>query len=160
MKQAIFITIAGLGAAAFMLMAQDGSKFNGTWKGDNGQVRKLNFKNGVVYMEETQTDGRVILRQYPTQGQEITMTEGVWKDSKATGKMEGNKLVVETTMPTGMQWHDEWTVADDGKTYSALRQMVSAGNGGGFGGGKGGGKAGGGKGKGGGGGPETFTKIQ
>ena len=154
------MTIAGLGAAAFMLMAQDGSKFNGTWKGDNGQVRKLDFKNGVVYMEETQTDGRVILRQYPTQGQEITMTEGVWKDSKATGKMEGNKLVVETTMPTGMQWHDEWTVADDGKTYSALRQMVSAGNGAGFGGGKGGGKAGGGKGKGGGGGPETFTKIQ
>jgi hypothetical protein len=154
------MTIAGLGAAAFMLMAQDGSKFNGTWKGDNGQVRKLDFKNGVVYMEETQTDGRVILRQYPTQGQEITMTEGVWKDSKATGKLDGNKLVVETTMPTGMQWHDEWTLAGDGKTYSALRQMVSAGNGGGFGGGKGGGKAGGGKGKGGGGGPETFTKIQ
>jgi hypothetical protein len=58
----------------------------------------------------------VILCQYPTQGQEITMTEDVWKDAKATGK-----------------------------TYSALRQMVSAGKGGG-------------KGKGGG-GPETFTKI-
>jgi hypothetical protein len=70
----------------------------------------------------------VILRQYPTQGQEITMTEGVWKDSKATGKLEGNKLVVDTTMPTGMKWHDEWTLAEDGKTYSALRQMVSAGN--------------------------------
>jgi len=102
----------------------------------------------------------VILRQDPTRGQEITMTEGVWRDSKATGKMEGNKLVVETTMPTGMQWHDEWTMAEDGKSYAALRQMVSAGNGGGFGGGKGGGKGpGGGKGKGGG-GPETFTKIQ
>jgi hypothetical protein len=68
-------------------------------------------------------------------------------------------------MPTGMQWHDEWTMADDGKSYSALRQMVSAGNGGGFGGGKGGGGGGakgggGGAGKGkGGGGPETFTKI-
>ena len=155
MKKAMFMTTFALGAAAFMLMAQDASKFNGTWKGDNGQVRKLTFKDGVVFMEETQTDGRVILRQYPTQGQEITMTEGVWKDSKATGKLEGNKLVVDTTMPTGMKWHDEWTLADDGKTYSALRQMVSAGNGGGFGGGKGGGK-----GKGGGGGPETFTKIQ
>ena len=153
------MTIAGLGAAAFMLMAQDASKFNGTWKGDNGQVRKLTFKQGVVYMEETQVNGSVILRQYPTQGQEITMTEGVWKDSTATGKMEGNKLVVDTTMPTGMKWHDEWTVADDGKTYSALRQMVSAGNGGGFGGGKGKG-GGGGKGKGGNAGPETFTKIQ
>ena len=143
----MFLTMVALGAAAFMLMAQDASKFNGTWKGDNGQVRKLNFKDGVVYMEETQVNGSIILRQYPTQGQEITMTEGVWKDSKATGKLEGNKLVVDTTMPTGMKWHDEWTVADDGKTYSALRQMVDAGNGGGFGG----------KGKGGG-GPETFTK--
>src|SRR5215472_14740100 len=151
----MFLATVALGAAALTLMAQDGSKFNGTWKGDNGQVRKLTFKNGVVYMEETQTDGRLILRQYPTQGQEITMTEGVWKDSKATGKMEGNKLVVDTTMPTGVKWHDEWTLADDGRTYSALRQMVSAGNGGGFGGGKG---PGGGKGKGGG-GPETFTKI-
>src|SRR5580692_2147549 len=165
MKKAIFVATVALSAAAFLLMAQDPSKFNGTWKGDGGQVRKLTFKDGIVFMEETQTNGSVILRQYPTKGQEITMTEGVWKDSKATGKMEGNKLVVETTMPTGMQWHDEWTMADDGKTYAALRQMVSAGNGGGFGGGKGpggGGGAkgggGGGKGKGGGGGPETFTK--
>jgi hypothetical protein len=160
LKKTMFLTMVALGAAAFMLMAQDASKFNGTWKGDNGQVRKLNFKDGVVYMEETQVNGSIILRQYPTQGQEITMTEGVWKDSKATGKMEGNKLVVDTTMPTGMKWHDEWTMADDGKTYSALRQMVDAGNGGGFGGGKGGGGGkgpGGGKGKGGG-GPETFTK--
>jgi hypothetical protein len=154
LKKAMFLTTVALGVAACMLMAQDASKFNGTWKGDGGQVRKLTFKDGIVFMEETQTDGRVILRQYPTQGQEITMTEGVWKDSKATGKMEGDKLVVDTTMPSGMKWHDEWTLAEDGKTYSALRQMVSAGNGGGFGGGKGGGK------KGGTGGPETFTKMQ
>ena len=153
MKKAIFLTMVALGVTASLLMAQDAAKFNGTWKGDGGQVRKLNLKDGIVFMEETQTDGRVILRQYPTQGQEITMTEGVWKDSKATGKMEGNKLVVDTTMPTGMKWHDEWTLAEDGKTYSALRQMVSPGNGGGFGGGKGGGKKGGG-------GPETFTKVQ
>jgi len=130
---------------AFLLLAQDGSKFNGTWKGDGGQVRKLNFKDGIVFMEETQTNGRVILRQYPTKGQEITMTEGVWKDSKATGKMEGNKLVVETTMPNGTQWHDEWTLAADGKTYAALRVMVAG--------------AGGAKGKGGG-SPETFTKLE
>jgi hypothetical protein len=127
MKKAIFMSIAALGATALLLLAQDASKFNGTWKGDKGQVRKLNFKNGVVYMEETQTDGRLILRQYPTQGQEITMTEGVWKDSKATGKMEGNKLVVDTSMPTGTLWHDEWTLADDGKSYSALRLNVTPG---------------------------------
>ena len=184
MRKLVFRAVAALAVSSLALMAQDGAKFNGTWKGDGGQVRKLTYKDGVVYMEETQTDGRIILRNYPTLGQEITMTEGVWKDSKATGKMEGNKLVVETTMPTGMKWHDEWTLADDGKTYSALRQMVSAGNGGGFGGGGGrgpgggggagaapgggdggGGRAPGGAGGGGGrarggGGPETFTKIQ
>jgi len=142
------MTLAALGVSALLLLAQDASKFNGTWKGEEGgQIRKLNYKDGVVYMEETQKDGRLILRQYPTKGQEITMTEGVWKDAKATGKMEGNKLVVETTQGNGTQWHDEWTLAEDGKSYSALRQRV-------------GGGPGGGKGKGGGGGPETFTRIQ
>src|SRR5207237_5596818 len=90
LKKAIFMTMVALGATALLLMAQDASKFNGTWKGDGGQVRKLTFKDGIVFMEETQTNGSVILRQYPTQGQEVTMTEGVWKDSKAKGKMEGN----------------------------------------------------------------------
>jgi hypothetical protein len=139
------MAMVALAATAFPSMAQDASKFNGTWKGDGGQVRKLTLKDGVIYMEETQPNGgRVILRQYPTQGQEITMTEGVWKDAKATGKMEGNKLVVETTQGNGTQWHDEWTMAADGKTYSALRVNVSAAA-------KGGGRAPA--------GPETFTKI-
>ena len=147
----MFMTMVALGVTAFVLMAQDASKFNGTWKGEEGgQIRKLNYKNGVIYMEETQKSGMVILRQYPTQGQEITMTEGVWKDAKATGKLEGNKLVVETTQGNGTQWHDEWTLAADGKSYSALRQRVGGGPGG----------QGGGKGKGGSGGPETFTKIE
>ncbi len=173
MKKAMFMIMVALGVTAF-LMAQDASKFNGTWKGDGGQVRKLNFKDGIVFMEEQNTNGLLILRQYPTQGQEITMSEGVWKDSKATGKMVGNKLVVETTMPNGTEWHDEWTMAADGKTYAALRVMVKAGAGGAFGAAKGGapkaaapaaakgpGGAGDGKGKaaapae-----PETFTKIQ
>jgi len=166
MKKAMFMTMVALGATAFILMAQDASKFNGTWKGDGGQVRKLNLKYGVVFMEEQNTNGLLILRQYPTQGQEITMSEGVWKDSKATGKMVGNKLVVETTMPNGTEWHDEWTMAADGKTYAALRVMVKAGTGGAFGAAKGGAPkaaapAGDGKGKavapae-----PETFTKLQ
>ena len=151
MKKAISMTQAELGVSALLLLAQDASKFNGTWKGEEGgQIRKLNYKDGVVYMEETQKSGMVILRQYPTKGQEITMTEGVWKDAKATGKMEGNKLVVETTQGNGTQWHDEWTLAEDGKSYSALRQRVGGGPGG----------PGGAKGKGGGGGPETFTRVQ
>ncbi len=152
-------------------MAQDASKFNGTWKGEaGGQVRKLTLKDGVVFMEETQPNGRVILRQYPTNGQEVTMTEGVWKDSKATGKMAGNKLVVDTTMPNGTKWHDEWTLAEDGKSYSALRQMVAAGTGGAFGGqgrgngggaeGPGAGRGASGRARGGGGGPETFTSVE
>jgi hypothetical protein len=146
LKKAILMTMVALGVSAFVLMAQDASRFNGTWKGEEGrQIRKLTYKDGVVYMEETQKNGMVILRQYPTQGQEVTMTEGVWKDAKAMGKMEGNKLVVETTQGNGTQWHDEWTLAEDGKSYSALRQRVGGG---------------GGKGKGGGGGPETFTKLQ
>jgi hypothetical protein len=145
MKRAMFMTLVALAMTAMPSMAQDASKFNGTWKGDGGQVRKLNWKDGVVFMEETQKDGRIILRQYPTMGQEITMTEGVWKDSKATGKMDGNKLVVDTTMPNGTKWHDEWTMAADGKTYAALRQMVAGANGAA---GRGGGA------------PETFTKIE
>src|SRR5690348_18347142 len=41
LKKALFTAVAALGAAAFMLMAQDGSKFNGTWKGETGgQTRK------------------------------------------------------------------------------------------------------------------------
>ena len=178
MKKAMFMTMVALGAAAFLLMAQDASKFNGTWKGEEGgQIRKLTVKDGVVFMEETQPGGRLILRQYPFQGQEITMTEGVWKDSKATGKMEGNKMVVETTMPNGTEWHDEWTMAADGKSYAALRQMVKAGTGGAFGGAPKGGGAGapkggegapksdgapkgGGQAKGSSNVPETFTRVQ
>ena len=141
MKKA-FMTLVGLGVAAVLLIAQDVAKFNGTWKGEEGgQTRKLTVKDGVVFMEEMQPNGRLILRQYPFQGQEITMTEGVWKDSKATGKMDGNKMVVETTMPNGTKWHDEWTMAEDGKSYKALRQNVTSGTP------KGGG-------------PETFTKVQ
>ena len=65
MTKAMFITMVVLGIAV-SLMAQEASKFNGTWKGDGGQVRKLTFKDGIVFMEETQTNGSVILRQYPT----------------------------------------------------------------------------------------------
>ena len=162
MTKPITIAIAAL-AAATTLLAQDGAKFNGTWKGsDNGQVRTLSYKNGVVHMEEKQANGNVILRDYPAQGQEITMSEsyGVWNGSKATGKMEGNKLVVDTEMPNGTKWHDEWTLADDGKSYSALRVRVSGPGFGGGGEGRGPAAGGGGRGRAGGGGPETFTKVE
>jgi len=147
LKKAMFMAMVALGATAFSLMAQDVTKFNGTWKGEEGgQVRKLNVKDGVIFMEETQPNGRLILRQYPFQGQEITMKEAPWTDSKAVGKLEGGKVVVETVMPNGTEWHDEWTMAADGKSYSALRQMVKG--------------AGGSAPKGGPAKPETFTKVQ
>lgn len=173
------MTMVALGVTSFLLMAQDASKFAGTWKGEeNGQIRELSYKDGVVHMREQNQNGPLILRQYPAMGQEVTMTEGVWDGSKATGKMEGNKLVVDTEMPNGTKWHDEWTLAADGKSYSALRQMVAQGTGGVFGNAKGGGapkggaapgggapkgaapKGGGGKGKGGGGGPELFHRVE
>ena len=51
MKKAMFMTMVALGATAFILMAQDASKFNGTWKGETGgQIRKLTYKDGVVFM--------------------------------------------------------------------------------------------------------------
>jgi cell division protein FtsW (lipid II flippase) len=167
LKKPIFMTVLALAASALTLTAQDASRFNGTWKGsDNGQVRKLTYKDGVVHMEETQANGRVILRDYPADGQEITMNlEGVWNGSKATGKMEGNKPSVDTEMPNGTKFHDEWTLAEDGKSYSAVRVMTAVGTGGPFGRGGGGqGRAAGrgpgaGRGRAGGGGPETFTKI-
>ncbi len=74
---------------------------------------------------------------------------GVWAGATAQGKMEGNKLVVETQTKTFGNWHDEWTMAPDGKSYEALRVGLGGGPGGGKGGGKGGPPT-----------PETFTKVQ
>jgi hypothetical protein len=155
LKKAIFMTMVALGAT-FLIMAQDTlSKFNGAWKADSGQTRKLTVKDGIIYMvEENKGRPEPILRQYPANGQEITMPDnyGVWAGATAKGKLEGNKLTVETQTKTFGNWHDEWTMAADGKSYSALRVRVGdAGKGGG--GGKGGGKGGPPE-------PETFNKIQ
>lgn len=175
MKKAMFMTMVALGVSAFLLMAQDVSKFNGTWKSEKGQTRKLTVKDGVIFMEEINAGkAEPILRQYPANGTEITMPDnyGVWAGATAKGKMEGNKLVVDTVSKSFGNWHDEWTMAEDGKSYEALR-VSTGGNFAGKGGGGGAppaaggdaakgpppGGAGGGKGKapav-----PETFVKIQ
>jgi len=164
----MFMTMFALGVASFLL-AQDVSKFNGTWKSEKGQTRKLTVKGGVIYMvEENGGKAGTILRQYPTNG-EITMPDdyGVWAGATARGKMEGNKVIVDTETKTFGNWHDEWTMAADGKSYEALRVSTGgnfAGKGGG-GGAPGGGKAPEGAAPGGGKGkaaptPETFTKIE
>lgn len=77
MRKATFAALVVLCMTASAAMTRNASKYNGTWKGaEGGQTRKLTVKDGVVFMEETQPNGRVILRQYPFQGQEITITEG------------------------------------------------------------------------------------
>lgn len=179
MKKTMFMTMVSLAATAFLLMAQDVSKFNGTWKAESGQTRKLTVKDGVIYMEELNA-GRPdpILRQYPANGTEITMPDnyGVWAGATAKGKMEGNKLVVDTVSKSFGNWHDEWTMAPDGKSYEALRVSTGgnfANKGGGKGPGGGAPPAGDGAAKapaaggGGGGGkgkaaptPETFHKVE
>jgi hypothetical protein len=155
LKKAIVMTLVALGAT-FLVMAQDTlSKFNGTWKSEKGQVRKLTVKDGSIFMvEENAGRPEPILRQYPSNG-EITMPDnyGVWAGATAKGKMEGNKLVVDTETKTFGNWHDEWTMAADGKSYSALRVSMGGGPAGKGGGGKGGGKGGPPE-------PETFTKVQ
>ena len=165
------MTVAALSVAA-LLFGQDAlSKFNGTWKSENGkQIRKLTVKGGVIYMEEDNS-GRKLQRQYPTNG-ELTMPDdyGVWAKAHAVGKMEGpNKVVVDTTTETFGNWHDEWTMSEDGKTYLALRVPTGGNRTGGGPGGPGGGKGPGGGGPGGPGAakgpagppmPETFTRIE
>lgn len=129
MKKAMFMTMVALGVSAFLLMAQDVSKFNGTWKSEKGQTRKLTVKDGVIYMvEENAGRPEPILRQYPTNG-ELTMPDnyGVWAGATAKGRTEGNKVIVDTETKTFGNWHDEWTMAADGKSYEALRVNMGGG---------------------------------
>jgi hypothetical protein len=158
MKKAMFVTAAALGVTAF-LMAQDISKFNGTWKAESGQTRKLTVKGGVIWMEEMNVGkggapGKMIRRQYATNGELVTPGStpeeqeywGVWAGAKVKGRTEGAKVIVDTESVSFGNWHDEWEMAPDGKSYAALR--VSTGGNfagkGGPGGGKGPGGPGGG----------------
>jgi hypothetical protein len=86
-------------------------------------TRKLALDGKVIVMTELQP-GRnggpelTIIRKYPTDGSEVTMDTGMWAGAKATGKMEGNVLTVDTTMANGRKFHDVWTLAADGKHYT------------------------------------------
>jgi hypothetical protein len=113
-------------------------------------TRKLALEGNVIVMTELQP-GRnggpelTIIRKYPTDGSEVSMDTGMWAGAKATGKMEGNVLTVDTTMANGRKFHDVWTLAADGKHYT--NDMVISGGAGRGGQGQGGGRgAGGGQG--------------
>jgi hypothetical protein len=117
---AIFLTIA------LPVFAQGPQGFVGNWKSDPGtptMTRKLALDGNVIVMTELQP-GRnggpelTIIRKYPTDGSTVTMDTGMWAGAKATGKMEGNVLTVDTTMANGRKFHDVWTLADDGKHYT------------------------------------------
>jgi hypothetical protein len=117
---AIFFVIA------LSTFAQGPEGFVGTWKSDPGtptMTRKLTLEGKVIVMTELQP-GRnggpdlTIIRKYPTDGSEVSMDTGMWAGAKATGKMEGNVLTVDTSMANGAKFHDVWTLAADGKHYT------------------------------------------
>jgi len=119
-SSAIFLLIA------LPVFAQGPQGFVGNWKSDPGtptMTRKLELQGNVIVMTELQP-GRnggpelTIIRKYPTDGSEVTMDTGMWAGSKVTGKMEGNVLTCDTTMPNGRKFHDVWTLAPDGKHYT------------------------------------------
>jgi hypothetical protein len=115
-------------AMAGMLLAESAQDFVGTWKSNPPtpeMSRKLELQNGVIIMHETQANGQVIVRKYPTDGSTVTMDEGIFKGATATGKMEGNTLTVDTVMTNGAKFHDEWILSADGKTYT--NKMVISG---------------------------------
>jgi hypothetical protein len=153
---------------ALPVFAQSPEGFVGNWKSDPGtptMTRKLALEGKVIVMTELQP-GRnggpelTILRKYPTDGSEVSMDTGMWAGAKATGKMEGNVLTVDTTMANGMKFHDVWTLAEDGKHYT--NDMVISGGPARGAGGQGGGQGAGGSQGSGGGAPRTvkfsFTK--
>jgi len=141
MSSAIFFVIAlpvfaqGPGPQAFV----------GNWKSDPGtptMTRELALEGKIIVMIELQPDRNggpdlIIIRKYPTDGSEVTMNAGMWAGSKVTGKLEGNVLTCDTTMPNGAKFHDVWTLSEDGKHYTndmvitGMRPRGSQGSGGG-----------------------------
>src|SRR5579859_3795100 len=116
MKRLIYAAIVL--TCALPVFAQGPQGFVGDWKSDPGtptMTRKLTLDGKVIVMTELQP-GRnggpelTIIRKYPTDGSEVSMDTGMWAGAKATGKMEGNVLTVDTTMANGRKFHDVWTL--------------------------------------------------
>lgn len=86
-------------------------------------TRELALEGKTIVMIELQP-GRnggpdlTIIRKYPTDGSEVAMDIGMWAGSKVTGKLDGKVLTCDTVMPNGTKFHDVWTLAADGKTYT------------------------------------------
>src|SRR5262249_22290614 len=136
MRKLMYASVLTL--AAGVMYGQKVEDFVGTWA-SQAQTRKLELKDGVIVMQETQNNGGgnggPIVRMYPANGKEVTMTEGVFNGAKAKGEFKNGVLIVDTEMPNGgAKYHDEWTLAADGKSYSATMQITPGANGGGFGG--------------------------
>jgi hypothetical protein len=124
MKRILYFAVFLLIAAP--CFAQGPEIFVGKWKSDPGtptMTRELALEGKTIVMIELQP-GRnggpelTIIRKYPTDGSEVTMDIGMWAGSKVTGKLEGRVLTCDTTMPNGAKFHDVWTLAADGKSYT------------------------------------------
>lgn len=118
------------------VLAQGAQGFVGNWKSDPGtptMTRKLELKGAIIVMTELQP-GRnggpelTIYREYPTDGSTVTMHQGMWDGATATGKIEGNVLTCDTTMKNGSKFHDVWTLAKDGKSYTNDMVIVRGNN--------------------------------
>lgn len=125
MKKMIFSLLFVM-IGALPVFAQGPEAFVGKWKSDPGtptMTRELTLEGKTIVMIELQP-GRnggpdlTIIRKYPTDGSEVTMDIGMWAGSKVTGRLEGNVLTCDTTMPNGRKFHDVWTLAEDGKHYT------------------------------------------
>ncbi len=111
---------------ALPVFAQGPQGFVGNWKSDPGtppMTRQLTYNGHEIVMVELQP-GRnggpqmTIYREYPTDGNTVTMHKGIWDGATATGKAEGNTLTCDTTMKNGAKFHDVWTLSADGKHYT------------------------------------------
>jgi hypothetical protein len=146
MKRLMYVAIFLIVGMTFALpaFAQGPESFVGKWKSDPGtptMTRELTLEGKTIVMIELQP-GRnggpelTIIRKYPTDGSEVTMDIGMWAGSKVTGKMEGNVLTCDTTMPNGAKFHDVWRLDADGKHYtndmviSGIRPRAGQGSGG------------------------------
>jgi hypothetical protein len=113
-------------ASVGVLLAGGPQGFVGHWTSDPGtptMTRDLTLIEGKVVLMTEHIPGRngaaetIMIRKYPCDGSTVTMDQGYWAGSTATGKMEGNVLTVDTTQANGTKWHDVWTLSEDGKHY-------------------------------------------
>jgi hypothetical protein len=126
MTKLIYLALMLTAAAILFAARPEPEGFVGTWKSDPGtpeMTRELALHGKVVEMTEhipgkNGAPEMIMIRKYPTDGSTVSMDQGFWAGSTATGTMDGKVLTVDTTQANGTKWHDVWTISDDGKHYT------------------------------------------